>query len=67
MKMSEISKKDSEALIALGKQLREELRAFRFSGAGGRKRDVKEGKNARRAVARIETELTARKLASKAK
>lgn len=64
MKMPEIKKKDTEALVALSKELRESLRMFRFSGAGGRKRDVKEGRTTRRDVARIETELTARKLAS---
>lgn len=43
---------------------REELRAFRFGGAGGRKRDVRAGRTARKEVARMLTEIRAREIAS---
>ena len=43
--------------------LRENLRKFRFGGAGSRSRNVREGRNLRKDIARILTELNARKLA----
>ncbi len=67
MEISEIKKKDTESLAVLANELRESLRAFRFGGAGSRVRDVKAGKSMRRDIARIETELTERSLASKQK
>ena len=67
MKMIEIRKKDVTSLISLLKQTHEELRKFRFGGAGSRKRDVKEGRTLRRQIARIETEISARRLAVEAK
>lgn len=39
---------------------REALRVFRFEGAGSRRRNVREGRQLRRDIARIETELRAR-------
>ena len=39
---------------------REALRAFRFGGSGSRARNVREGRNLRREIARILTELGAR-------
>jgi ribosomal protein L29 len=41
---------------------REELRAFRFGEAGGRTRNVRAGRIARREIARILTELRTRQL-----
>lgn len=38
----------------------EELRDFRFKSAGSRVRNVREGRNARRDIARILTELNKR-------
>ena len=66
MKMSEITKKDKESLVVLANELRESLRSGRFSASGSRARDVKHGKFVRRDIARIETELSARRLATKA-
>lgn len=42
--------------------MREKLRVIRFGGAGSRSRNVKEGYNIRKDVARILTELRARKM-----
>jgi ribosomal protein L29 len=48
--------------------VQEKLRTIRFGGAGSRSRNVKEGRNLRREVARMLTELRARELvASKTK
>lgn len=63
MEMSDLKKKDTESLVTLGKELRESLRAFRFGQAGSRARDVKQGRTLRRDIARVETELTARRIA----
>lgn len=46
---------------------REALRVFRFGGSGSRARNVREGRNLRREIARILTELRARMLAGKKK
>ena len=43
------------------------LRAFRFGGAGSRTRNVREGRNLRKEIAQILTELRARELASRKK
>ena len=42
--------------------MQEKLRVIRFGGAGSRSRNVKEGRNIRRDVARSLTELRAREL-----
>ena len=47
--------------------LREQLRTFRFGGAGSRTRNVREGRGVRRDVARAMTELRAREIASEKK
>ncbi len=71
--MSEFSKQDIAELNKILAEKREALRAFRFGGAGSRTRNVREGRNLRREVAQILTELRARDLslntgiASKAK
>ena len=41
-------------------QKREALRSFRFGESGGRSRNVREGRNLRRDIARLLTELNAR-------
>jgi ribosomal protein L29 len=68
-KKTDISKKNDVDLVkALGEH-RESLRAFRFGEAGGRSRNVREGRATRKEIARILTELTRRSnetLASKA-
>ena len=65
--MKDLKKKTAEDLSALGRELRESLRSFRFGGAGSRKRDVKHGKTVRQDIARIETELSARRVAERLK
>ena len=42
---------------------REALRVFRFGGAGSRTRNVREGRNLRKDIARLLTELNSRKVA----
>jgi ribosomal protein L29 len=44
--------------------MQEKLRTIRFGGAGSRSRNVKEGRNIRRDVARALTELRAREIAA---
>ncbi len=66
--MSDFSKQDIDELRKLVAQKREALRVFRFGGAGSRTRNVREGRNLRREVAQILTELRMRDIvASSAK
>jgi len=44
---------------------REALRVFRFGGAGSRVRNVREGRNVRREIAQILTEVRSREIAGK--
>ncbi len=68
MHMSDFSKQDIDELRKLVAQKREALRVFRFGGAGSRTRNVREGRNLRREVAQILTELRMRDIvASSAK
>lgn len=56
-------KKQNKSVKDLEKMLvekREELRAFRFGVAGSKVRDIKKGRNVRREIARILTELNTR-------
>jgi ribosomal protein L29 len=46
---------------------REALRAFRFGSAGSRSRNVREGRTIRKDIARLMTEMNARKVASTSK
>lgn len=55
--MNEYAKKDTPELQKLLADKREALRVFRFEGAGSRTRNVREGRELRRAIARILTEL----------
>jgi ribosomal protein L29 len=63
--MAEIKDKTVEALQAELSEKREALRTFRFGGAGSRSRNVREGRNLRKDIARILTELNARVVAEK--
>lgn len=63
--MSDYSKKTEEALKSEIAAKREELRTFRFAAAGSRSRNVREGRTLRKEIARMETELSARKNAEK--
>lgn len=58
--MVDIAKKSVKDLEKLLKEKREELREFRFASAGSRTRNVREGRNTRRLIAQILTELQTR-------
>ncbi len=64
--MSDFKKQDVAELQKLIADKRESLRVFRFGGAGSRTRNVREGRNVRREIAQIMTELRARDLAAQA-
>ena len=55
--LKKMTKENIEKEIA---QKREALRSFRFGESGGRSRNVREGRNLRRDIARLLTELNAR-------
>jgi len=56
----ELKKKSIKDLNKILKESGEKLREFRFGSAGSKVRNVKEGNNLRKTVARVLTELTAR-------
>lgn len=61
---------DKHSIEDLQKELRdkrEALRTFRFGGAGSRSRDTREGRNLRKEIARVLTEINARKVAFEGK
>lgn len=58
--MSDIKKQAVEELEKKVADLREALRAFRFGVAGSRTRNVREGRNLRKEVARLLTEIRSR-------
>jgi ribosomal protein L29 len=62
--MADITKKSAEDLQKEIAEKREALRSFRFGGAGSRTRNVREGRNLRRDIARMMTELSSRKIAN---
>ena len=59
--MSEYTNKTREELTRLVAEHREKLRAFRFAMAGGKTKNVKEGKAVRKEIARLLTELCSQK------
>lgn len=61
MKMSEIKGKDMKTLSDMLKSKREALRGFRFGSAGSKTRNVKEGRNLKKDIARILTEINGNK------
>jgi ribosomal protein L29 len=65
--MADINKAEIGELTKQLADKREALRAFRFGEAGTRARNVREGRNIRREIARILTELRSREIASKGK
>ena len=67
--MADSNKRSSEDLEKDVAEKREALRAFRFGGSGSRTRNVREGRNLRKEIARILTELHMRtsSVATKAK
>ncbi len=64
MDIKDIRKKSEGELTKLVNDQQEALRVFRFSEAGSRTRNVKEGHTIKRTIARILTELGARKSGS---
>jgi ribosomal protein L29 len=56
----ELKTKSDKELEKMLKETREELRKFRFSQVGSSTRNVKEGKNLRKKIARILTEANTR-------
>lgn len=60
--MTEFKKQSTEELRRAVEEKREALRVFRFGGAGGRARNVREGRNLRKEIAQMLTELRAREI-----
>ena len=60
-----IKTQSTENLLRTVAEKREALRAFRFGGAGSRVRNVREGRNVRREIAQILTEVRSRETAEK--
>lgn len=68
MKINDIRKKDTAELPKLATELRMKLRDFRFNMGGSKVKNIREGRTTRKAIARVLTEMNARKtLASKTK
>ncbi len=66
MAKNENTTKTVEHLKKEVNDIQEKLRVIRFGGAGSRSRNVKEGRNLRREVARAKTELRSRDLSAQA-
>ncbi|MEK7132661.1 MAG: 50S ribosomal protein L29 [Patescibacteria group bacterium] len=60
--MDDVKTQSTEKLLAAVTEKREALRVFRFGGAGSRTRNVREGRNLRREIAQILTEIKSRGL-----
>jgi len=60
--MTDLKKYSIEDLHKAIADKREALRVFRFGGAGSRTRNVREGRNLRREIARLLTELNSRRV-----
>ncbi len=63
--MDDVKTQNTEKLLTAVKEKREALRVFRFGGAGSRARNVREGRNLRREIAQILTEVQSRKTEEK--
>lgn len=59
--MAELTKKNDNDLKKELREKREALRAFRFSVTGSKTRNVREGRNLRKSIARILTVLNSRR------
>lgn len=59
--MADIKQQSVEDLKKDIAEKREALRSFRFGAAGSRTRNVREGRNLRREIARLLTELRSRR------
>lgn len=60
MAVKNLEKNTDKDLLKNLKSKREDLRKFRFGIAGSKKRDIKVGKNLRKQIAQILTELNSR-------
>ncbi|HWO07577.1 MAG TPA: 50S ribosomal protein L29 [Candidatus Paceibacterota bacterium] len=67
MKKTDFAKYKIEDLQKEIAEKREALRGFRFGSAGSRSRNTREGRNLRKEIARLLTELNSRTLASRKK
>jgi ribosomal protein L29 len=65
--MATISSKSIEALQTELASARDALRTFRYASAGSRTKNVREGRELRKEIARILTEISARAVADKKK
>ena len=61
--MSELTNHSIEDMHKMIADKRESLRVFRFEGAGSRTRNVREGRNLRKEIARLLTEINSRSIA----
>lgn len=57
MKKIEVKNKSANELEKMLSEKRDAVRAFRFGVAGSRAKNVREGRNSRRDIARILTEM----------
>lgn len=62
--MTDVKKQSTDDLKKAVSEKRSALRNFRFGGAGSRTRNVREGRTLRKEIARMLTELSARRVAS---
>ncbi|HUO50684.1 MAG TPA: 50S ribosomal protein L29 [Candidatus Paceibacterota bacterium] len=60
--MADIKTQDTQELQRTIAEKREALRAFRFGAAGSRSRNVREGRELRKEIARLLTEVNSRKV-----
>ncbi|MEX0931545.1 MAG: 50S ribosomal protein L29 [Candidatus Paceibacterota bacterium] len=58
--MSDLQKTSEKDLLKNLADLREKVRVLRFGKAGSGSRNVREGRNIRKQIARVATELSAR-------
>lgn len=63
--MKDIKNKNNKELEKDAREKREKLKSFRFGIAGSKVRNVKEGKNLKRDIARILTEINFRQKTNK--
>ncbi len=60
-KMSEYTNKTENEIVKLLNDKREALRNYRFAISGSKTRNVREGRNTRKEIARLMTEISDRK------
>lgn len=65
MKTTDIKKKDTAELPKLASELRMKLRDFRFNMGGSKVKNIREGREIKKAIARVLTEMNIRKASAK--